>query len=82
MHLNKKCCLNFKPGITGLWQISGRSNIINFDDIVKLDVTYLDVWTIWKDIEIFIEDNKSCSNERWSEVKVFSLIIIFGVQIK
>lgn len=29
-----------------------------------------------------MEDNKSCSNERWSEVKVFSLIIIFGVQIK
>ena len=38
--------LSFKPGITGLWQISGRSNITNFDDVVKLDITYLDGWTI------------------------------------
>ena len=50
--------LSFKPGITGLWQISGRSNITNFDDVVKLDVTYLDGWTIWKDIEILIKTVK------------------------
>ena len=47
--------LSFKPGITGLWQISGRSNSKNFDDVVKLDVTYLDGWTIWKDIEILLK---------------------------
>ena len=50
--------LSFKPGITGLWQISGRSNITNFDDVVKLDITYLDGWTIWKDIEILIKTVK------------------------
>ena len=50
--------LSFKPGITGLWQISGRSNITNFDDVVKLDVTYLDGWTIWKDIEILLKTIK------------------------
>ena len=50
--------LSFKPGITGLWQISGRSNITNFDDVVKLDVAYLDGWTIWKDIEILIKTVK------------------------
>lgn len=50
--------LSFKPGITGLWQISGRSNIANFDDVVKLDVTYLDGWTIWKDIEILLKTIK------------------------
>lgn len=50
--------LSFKPGITGLWQISGRSNIKNFDDVVKLDVTYLDGWTIWKDIEILLKTIK------------------------
>ena len=50
--------LSFKPGITGLWQISGRTNITNFDDVVKLDVTYLDGWTIWKDIEILLKTIK------------------------
>ena len=50
--------LSFKPGITGLWQISGRSNIKNFDDVVKLDVAYIDEWTIWKDIEILIKTIK------------------------
>jgi exopolysaccharide biosynthesis polyprenyl glycosylphosphotransferase len=50
--------LSFKPGITGFWQISGRSNITNFDDVVKLDVTYLDGWTIWKDIEILLKTIK------------------------
>ena len=50
--------LSFKPGITGLWQISGRSNIKNFDEVVKLDVAYIDEWTIWKDIEILIKTIK------------------------
>ena len=50
--------LSFKPGITGLWQISGRSNITNFDDVAKLDTTYLDGWTIWKDIEILLKTIK------------------------
>ena len=50
--------LSFKPGITGLWQISGRSNIKNFDDVVKLDVAYIDEWTIWKDIEILLKTFK------------------------
>ena len=50
--------LSFKPGITGLWQISGRSNNTKFDDVVKLDVTYLDGWTIWKDIEILLKTIK------------------------
>ena len=50
--------LSFKPGITGLWQISGRSNIKNFDDVVKLDVAYIDEWTIWKDREILIKTMK------------------------
>ena len=50
--------LSFKPGITGLWQISGRSAITNFDDVVKLDVAYIDGWTIWKDIEILLKTLK------------------------
>ena len=50
--------LSFRPGITGLWQVSGRSEITNFDDVVKLDVEYIDGWTIWKDIEILLKTVK------------------------
>mgnify|MGYP000061770680 FL=1 len=39
------------PGMTGLWQISGRSGLA-FDDLVRLDFTYLDNWSIWLDVTI------------------------------
>ncbi len=39
------------PGMTGLWQISGRSSL-SFDDLVRLDFYYLDNWSIWLDITI------------------------------
>ena len=47
--------LSFKPGITGSWQVSGRSNITNFDEVVKLDVEYIDNWSIWSDIKILLK---------------------------
>jgi len=39
------------PGMTGLWQISGRSGL-SFDDLVRLDFTYLEQWSVWLDITI------------------------------
>jgi lipopolysaccharide/colanic/teichoic acid biosynthesis glycosyltransferase len=39
------------PGMTGLWQISGRSGL-SFDDLVRLDFTYLEHWSLWLDITI------------------------------
>ncbi len=42
------------PGMTGLWQISGRSEL-TFDDLVRLDFYYLDNWSIWLDIAILIK---------------------------
>ncbi|MFR3226614.1 MAG: sugar transferase [Blautia massiliensis (ex Durand et al. 2017)] len=44
--------LSMKPGITGLWQISGRSDIENFEDVVRLDVKYIDNWSLWNDFKI------------------------------
>lgn len=55
---SQKRRLSFKPGITGLWQVSGRSNITDFDEIVKLDVGYIDNWTIWSDIKILLKTVK------------------------
>ena len=39
------------PGMTGLWQISGRSGL-DFDDLVRLDFTYIENWSIWSDVSI------------------------------
>jgi exopolysaccharide biosynthesis polyprenyl glycosylphosphotransferase len=41
------------PGVTGLWQISGRSNL-GFDDLVRLDFTYLENWSVWLDVSIIL----------------------------
>ena len=45
---------NILPGITGLWQISGRSNL-GFDDLVRLDFYYLENWSLWLDITILVK---------------------------
>lgn len=47
--------LSLKPGITGLWQVSGRSNIQNFEEVVKLDCEYIDNWSLWLDIKILFK---------------------------
>ena len=47
--------LSVKPGITGLWQVSGRNRITNFEDVVKLDLKYIDNWSIALDIKILFK---------------------------
>ena len=44
--------LSVTPGITGLWQIKGRSDIIDFEDVVRLDLEYISTWSLWKDLSI------------------------------
>lgn len=43
------------PGMTGLWQVSGRSNIDNFDEAMKLDLKYITDWSIWLDLKILLD---------------------------
>jgi lipopolysaccharide/colanic/teichoic acid biosynthesis glycosyltransferase len=47
--------LSIKPGITCLWQANGRNGINNFDDWVRLDLEYIDTWSIWLDIKILFK---------------------------
>lgn len=49
-----KCRLSMTPGLTGLWQVSGRSDIRDFDEVVQLDMQYIDNWSILKDIKILL----------------------------
>jgi lipopolysaccharide/colanic/teichoic acid biosynthesis glycosyltransferase len=44
--------ISIKPGITGMWQVNGRSSIEDFDEIVRLDLQYIDNWSLWLDIRL------------------------------
>lgn len=47
--------LSMRPGITGMWQVSGRSDIQNFEEVVQLDCEYIDNWSPLLDIKILFK---------------------------
>ncbi|HJA67081.1 MAG TPA: sugar transferase [Candidatus Mediterraneibacter cottocaccae] len=47
--------LAIKPGLTGMWQVSGRSDITDFEEVVKLDMEYIKNWTFGMDIKIILK---------------------------
>lgn len=53
--LHHKARLAIKPGITGMWQVSGRSDITDFEEVVRLDKEYIENWNIGLDIKILIK---------------------------
>lgn len=50
---HRRRVLEVKPGVTGLWQVSGRSRT-SFDDMVRLDVRYSQNWSLWLDLRILL----------------------------
>jgi exopolysaccharide biosynthesis polyprenyl glycosylphosphotransferase len=48
---HRRRLLTVKPGITGLWQVRGRSRV-SFDDMVRLDLKYAESWSVWLDLKI------------------------------
>lgn len=44
--------LGAKPGITGMWQVYGRSSVLDFEEVVRLDTEYIDGWSLWLDLRI------------------------------
>ena len=53
--LHHRARLAIKPGITGLWQISGRSDITDFEEVVRLDTQYISTWSLGQDIKILLK---------------------------
>jgi exopolysaccharide biosynthesis polyprenyl glycosylphosphotransferase len=47
--------LDVKPGMTGEWQVNGRSQILNFEDVIKLDLRYQENWSLLYDIKLIIK---------------------------
>ena len=47
--------MSVKPGITGMWQVSGRSKITDFEQVVALDQKYINDWSVWLDVKILVK---------------------------
>ena len=56
--LKHRIRMSIKPGITGLWQVSGRNQITDFDEVVRLDKEYIENWHIGLDIKIILKTIK------------------------
>ena len=52
-HWHRRRVLELKPGVTGLWQVNGRSRTC-FDDMVRLDLRYSQTWSLWLDLKILL----------------------------
>ena len=52
----KRICM--KPGITGLWQVSGRNSVTDFNEVVRLDLEYIDSWSFATDIRLILKTLK------------------------
>ena len=55
---HRRRLLAVRPGITGLWQVEGRSRV-KFDEMVRMDIAYVRRWTLWKDITILMRTPKA-----------------------
>mgnify|MGYP001668023055 FL=1 len=53
LHHRKR--LAIKPGLTGMWQVSGRSDITDFEEVVELDTKYISEWSLKLDVEILFK---------------------------
>lgn len=53
--LHHRARLATKPGLTGMWQVSGRSEITDFNEVTRLDTEYIENWSIGLDIRILLK---------------------------
>jgi exopolysaccharide biosynthesis polyprenyl glycosylphosphotransferase len=58
---HRRRVLEVKPGVTGLWQVSGRSSV-TFNDMVRLDLRYVQTWSLWLDLKILLATPRAVLN--------------------
>lgn len=56
--LHHRARIAIKPGITGMWQVSGRSDITDFEEVVRLDTEYISNWNFGLDIKILFKSKR------------------------
>lgn len=64
--LHHRARLSIKPGITGMWQVSGRSEITDFEEVVKLDRGYITEWSIGLDVKMLVKTVRVVLGKRGS----------------
>lgn len=64
--LHHRARLAAKPGITGMWQVSGRSDITDFEEVVRLDTSYIEQWSIGMDLRILLKTVQAVLNKKGS----------------
>lgn len=52
-YYRRRLCIT--PGLTGMWQVNGRSDITDFEEVVKLDLKYIDQWSLWLDCKLLLQ---------------------------
>ena len=62
--LHHRARIAIKPGITGMWQVSGRSDITDFEEVVRLDTEYISNWNFGLDIKILLQTVKTVLNRK------------------
>ena len=73
--LHHRARIAIKPGITGMWQVSGRSDITDFEEIVRLDTEYISQWNIGLDIKILFKGDSLYAGDIHSEgVRILQIL--------
>ena len=76
LHHRKR--LAIKPGLTGMWQVSGRSDITDFEEVVELDIKYIAEWCLKLDIEILVKKSVLCYSESTNHVAIGIFVCDFS----
>ena len=77
--LHHRARLAIKPGITGMWQVSGRSDITDFEEVVRLDKEYITNWNIGLDIKILFKKYpfEDVETTNWFDIGHGKMTVIF-----
>lgn len=75
--LHHRARIAIKPGITGMWQVSGRSDITDFEEVVRLDTEYISNWNFGLDIKILFKTVMSVLMNAGMRLGTFQLSDIF-----